>query len=131
MLWVDGRAGDPGPVLNTAVISAAAPTYAPPGRHLIAASALTDAHGDPPAESATRRHAADILGADAHDWVLLKRDVIAHALPAQPPPLRVRNTVRAPRGIWVCGDHRDTASIQGALVSGRRTAEALLRGPTD
>ena len=107
------------------------PTYAPPGRHLIAAAAPTDAHGDPPAESATRRHAADILGADAHDWVLLKRHVIAHALPAQPPPLRVRNTIRAPRGIWVCGDHRDTASIQGALVSGRRTAEALLREPTD
>jgi hypothetical protein len=25
----------------------------------------------------------------------------------------------------VCGDHRDTASIQGALVSGHRTAEAV------
>jgi predicted NAD/FAD-dependent oxidoreductase len=30
-------------------------------------------------------------------------------------------------GLFVCGDHRDTASIQGALVSGRRTAEAILR----
>jgi hypothetical protein len=26
----------------------------------------------------------------------------------------------------VCGDHRDTGSIQGALVSGRRTADAVL-----
>jgi hypothetical protein len=25
----------------------------------------------------------------------------------------------------VCGDHRDTASIQGALFSGRRTGEAV------
>jgi hypothetical protein len=26
----------------------------------------------------------------------------------------------------VCGDHRDTASIQGALVSGQRAARAVL-----
>jgi len=25
----------------------------------------------------------------------------------------------------VCGDHRDTPSIQGALVSGQRAAEAV------
>ena len=126
MLWVDGRPGHRGPVLNAAVISAAAPTYAPPGRHLIAASALVSPQGDPPAEADTREHAADILRADAEDWVLLRRHVIGHALPAQPPPLRVRQTIRARRGLWVCGDHRDTASIQGALASGRRTAAALL-----
>jgi predicted NAD/FAD-dependent oxidoreductase len=34
--------------------------------------------------------------------------------------------VRLASGLFVCGDHRDTASIQGALVSGRRAAEAVL-----
>jgi hypothetical protein len=34
--------------------------------------------------------------------------------------------VRVGDRIWVCGDHRDTASIQGALVSGRRCADAIL-----
>jgi predicted NAD/FAD-dependent oxidoreductase len=29
-------------------------------------------------------------------------------------------------GVYVCGDHRDTSSIQGALVSGRRAAQAVL-----
>jgi predicted NAD/FAD-dependent oxidoreductase len=29
-------------------------------------------------------------------------------------------------GLYVCGDHRDTASIQGALVSGARAAHAVL-----
>ncbi|MDF2740823.1 MAG: hypothetical protein K0S88_2191, partial [Actinomycetia bacterium] len=29
-------------------------------------------------------------------------------------------------GLYVCGDHRDNASINGALVSGRRTADAVL-----
>ncbi len=29
-------------------------------------------------------------------------------------------------GLYIAGDHRDTASIQGALVSGRRVAAAVL-----
>ncbi len=127
MLWVDGRPNPPGPVLNTAVISAAAPTYAPPGRHLISASALLAHDGTAPPESATRRHAAEILGADGNGWELLTRNEIRDALPAQPPPLRIRGSVRIGDGLWWCGDHRDTASIQGALVSGRRTAERILR----
>jgi phytoene dehydrogenase-like protein len=127
VLWVDGRRDAPGPVLNTAVISAAAPTYAPAGRHLIAASALLESDGSAPQEETLRRHAADILGIDGRRWDLLARNVIRHALPAQSVPLRVRRPVLIGDGLWWCGDHRDTASIQGALVSGRRTAEQLLQ----
>ena len=127
MLWVDGRSDPPGPVLNTAVISAAAPGYAPHGQQLIAASALLSSDGSPPSEIATRRHAADIMGVDGGNWTLLTRSIIHHALPAQPAPLRVRRPVAVGDGLWWCGDHRDTASIQGALVSGRRTAEQILR----
>jgi phytoene dehydrogenase-like protein len=127
MLWVDARQNALGPVLNTAVISAAAPSYAPAGQHLIAASALLEADGAAPAETVTRRHAADIMGADGGSWNLLTRSTIQHALPAQPAPLRVRRPVAIGDGLWWCGDHRDTASIQGALVSGRRTAEQILR----
>ncbi|MDZ4268886.1 MAG: FAD-dependent oxidoreductase [Mycobacterium sp.] len=127
MLWVDGRSEAPGPVVNTAVISAAAPTYAPPGRHLVAVSALLGKDGYVPDETVMRCHAAGILGTDAARWTLLVRHVVPSALPAQQPPLAVRRPVRLGDGRWVCGDHRDTASIQGALVSGRRTAEALLK----
>jgi hypothetical protein len=127
MLWVDARQDALGPVLNTAVISAAVPSYAPAGQHLIAASALLDADGGAPPESATRRHAADIMGINNGTWNLLTRSTIRHALPAQPAPLRVRQPVSVGDGLWWCGDHRDTASIQGALVSGRRTAEEILR----
>jgi glycine/D-amino acid oxidase-like deaminating enzyme len=126
MLWVDGRAPAAGPVLNTAVISAAAPGYAPAGRHLIAASALLGRDGSAPAEAVLRAHAADVLGADGARWEPVTRHVVARALPAQAPPLSVRRPVRTDAGPWVCGDHRDTASIQGALVSGRRAAEAIL-----
>jgi predicted NAD/FAD-dependent oxidoreductase len=131
MLWVDGRSGQRGPVVNTAVISAAAPSYAPAGRHLIQASALIGAGHAEPSESLMRAHAAEILGIDASDWQPITRHVVVDALPAQPPPLAVRRANREPSGVWVCGDHRDTASIQGALVSGRRTGEAVLSAVYD
>lgn len=97
MLWVDSRP-DPGPVLNTAIISAVAPTYAPAGQHLIQVSALVAPDGAAPSESVLRRHAADILGVDGKRWNLLVRNVIRHALPAQPPPLRVRRPIHTTGG---------------------------------
>jgi len=126
MLSVDGRTQPGGPVVNTAVISAAAPTYAPPGQHLIAASALIGPDRATPAEAVMRKHAADILGLDGSRWTPIIRHDIPEALPAQPAPLSVRRPARTSDGLWLCGDHRDTASIQGALVSGRRVAEAIM-----
>jgi predicted NAD/FAD-dependent oxidoreductase len=34
--------------------------------------------------------------------------------------------VRIRPGVYVCGDYRDNASINGAMVSGRRAADALI-----
>jgi hypothetical protein len=54
--------------------------------------------------------------------------VIHDALPAEPPSALepAQRPVRTPAGITVCGDHRDNASIDGALTSGRRAAESVL-----
>lgn len=68
----------------------------------------------------------EIWDADVTSWRLIRRDDIPDALPAQPPPLRVTKPVRVRAGLYVAGDHRDTASIQGALVSGERAARAVL-----
>ena len=55
---------------------------------------------------------------------------VREALPDQRPPMgRLRRPVRVRDGVYVCGDHRDSGSIQGALVSGRRAAAAVLAGP--
>jgi len=43
-----------------------------------------------------------------------------------PAPLTLRKPVQLANGLFLAGDHRDTASIQGALVSGRRSATAVL-----
>lgn len=126
MLHVDGRSPRRGPLVNTAVISNSAPSYAPAGRHLIQASALLGPGRPAPADGEIRRHAADIFGASAADWELLARHEVRHALPVQPPPLDPARPLAFGPGLVVCGDHRDTASIQGALVSGHRAAGAVL-----
>lgn len=59
-------------------------------------------------------------------WQHLRTDAIAHGQPSQSPPFSPKRRVSLGDGLFVCGDHRDTASIQGALYSGRRTAEAVL-----
>lgn len=124
LLHVDGRTRLGGPVVNCAVMSDAAPSYAPPGRRLLQASALMGA-GRTPSEADVRRHAGELLGADPSRWEVVARHEVPRALPAQPAPYSSRRPVSLGRGLYVCGDHRDTGSIQGALVSGRRAAGAV------
>lgn len=126
VLAVDARTRPTGPVVNTAVVSAAAPTYAPSGRHLVQASALLRRGVAVPSEGRMRRHAADLLGIGSVGWSEVARHEVPHALPAQPVPFTARRPVVVRPGLLVCGDHRDTASIQGALVSGQRAARAVL-----
>ena len=67
-----------------------------------------------------------MYGVATHDWELLASYPIPYALPAMPVPFELQRPVRTADGVYVAGDHRDTSSIQGALVSGRRAAQALL-----
>ncbi len=115
----------PGPVWNAAVVTAAAPSYAPAGRHLVEATCLLDRPDGDASEDEVLRHVGQIYGCATREWRTVTRHRIPHALPAVPPPLRPRSPVSLGEGVFVCGDHRDTASIQGALVSGNRTANSV------
>lgn len=133
LIAVDGRRTgptSPGPVWNAAVITNAAPSYAPAGRHLISATTLLDRPDGEAPESAIRSQLAEIYGCDTSGWALLTRHHIPRALPAYPPPMQPNRPVEVSGQnfggrVFVCGDHRDTPSIQGALVSGNRTAELV------
>lgn len=116
--------GAAAPVWNTTVISNTVPGYAPPGRHLVQATTLM-ARPDGADEAGVRAHLAYLYGCDTSAWQVVTRHQIPQAVVASPPPLQPRRTIRLDSGVYVCGDHRDTASIQGALVSGNRTAEAV------
>ena len=48
------------------------------------------------------------------------------SLQLQAPPTDLSRAVNLTNGLFVCGDHRDTATLDGALKSGRRAAEAVL-----
>jgi phytoene dehydrogenase-like protein len=128
VLVLDGD-GD-GPVNHLCVPSAVAPTYAPPDLALVSATVL-ERPGLPRGadlEAAVLGQLADWFGSAVLGWRQLATYQLPHALPAQPPgaldpperPVRVRP------GVYVCGDHRDNASINGALASGRRAADAVV-----
>ena len=106
------------------MITAAAPGYGDGRRHLIAATTLHDR--GPAGEAQVRRHVGEIYGCDTGGWDVVVRHDVPEALPACPPPVRVTSPPDVAPGVWVCGDHRDTASIQGALQSGRRAAETVI-----
>lgn len=119
-------ADEPAMVRTTVVLSNVAPSYAPEGHSLVAASIL-GAH-EPTTETLQRVRArlSALYGTATARWELIRAYPIAQALPAMPAPHALRRRVAFGDGLYVCGDHRDTSSIQGALVSGRRTANEVL-----
>lgn len=123
-ILVDGLAR--GPVVNSVAISKVAPSYASRGRTLVATTTLgTDSH--PERESEVRRQLTQMWNASTLDWELVRAEVVEQALPALRPNDPMFRNIDAGDGILLAGDHRDTPSQQGALVSGRRTAEAAIR----
>ncbi|MER6325658.1 NAD(P)/FAD-dependent oxidoreductase [Streptomyces coelicoflavus] len=109
-----------GAVLNTCVLSEVAPTYAPPGTALVSTSVLGT---DPPDRGRTvLRRLADLYGTDTSDWHQVAARTIEGALPAMLPPWPLSRSTRLGPGRYVCGDHRATGSVQGALASGARAA---------
>ena len=77
-------------------------------------------------DRAVRAHLAALYGTATHRWELLAVHHTPDAVPAMPPPHDLRRPVRLLAGLYVCGDHRDTSTVQGALHSGHRAATALL-----
>lgn len=120
LILVDARRG---PVVNTSVMSVAAPSYAPRGRALVQATTLLPNELD---EAGMRRELDRLWGTSTATWDLVVRHDIERSLPVQSAPLTARRPVALGEGLFVAGDHRDTASQQGALVSGRRAARAVL-----
>jgi protoporphyrinogen oxidase len=118
-----------GTVNNLCVVSQVAPGYAPGGKSLISVTVL----GNP---ALTEVQLGGFVIADlkgwfgpvVRSWKLLRSYRIDHAQPDQRlgALTPIERPVRLSPGLYVCGDHRDTASIHGAMLSGRRAAEALI-----
>lgn len=116
-----------GLVNNICVPSDLAPDYAPPGRALISVSVL----GLPEAADLESRVLAELeawFGSAVREWRHLRTYRIERALPRQAMGSGFTGPgFRKEAGIYLCGDHLWSASIEGAILSGLRTAEAILK----
>lgn len=150
-LWFsipDPESGDPvlilngegkGPVNHMAFMDRVSERYAPEGRGLAALNVLDDAlpeeirirpGADPTAAllPAVAAQMKEWFGSSARKWEHLRTYRIDHAHPMQTPrsfdpPVR---SSRLGRDLWVAGDHRENASLDGAMASGRRAARRLV-----
>jgi phytoene dehydrogenase-like protein len=112
-----------------AVLSDAAPEYAPEGSHLLSATFLGE---QPQGDEALGEEARETLAA----WYpensfarleLLRTDRIDFAQFPQPPGFRADlPAVDEPAGqVYLAGDYTEWSSIQGAMESGRRVAQTV------
>jgi phytoene dehydrogenase-like protein len=118
-----------GPINNLCVPSDVAPAYAPAGQALISVVVVgSPATTDDALEQRVRQQLTDWFGPPVELWDHLRTQRIPYALPEQRPPFLSppRRPVRRRAGLYVCGDHRRTASLNGALAAGRAAADAVL-----
>ena len=117
-----------GPVNNVQVMSVVAPTYAPRGQALITASVLGHPDADDLAlDAAARGQLHGWFGAQVDRWRPIRIDRVPDALPDLPSLSPPERPARVGDGLYVTGDWRRNASINGALVAGRHAAEGVLR----
>lgn len=122
--------GEPtGLVNNLAVMSEVAPTYSPDDTVLISVSVCgIPAADDDALAAAVTGEMVRWFGEAVNEWRHLRTYRIPHAQPAQPPGSLEpwQRSASTESGVFVCGDHRQTASLDGAIGSGRRAARAVL-----
>lgn len=129
LLVLDGEGR--GPVVNLAVPSLVAAGYAPAGQHLVSTTVVGEAPGDDTVlEQRVRAHMGEWFGErEVAGWRALRTYRIHWAQFAQPPGVLEppERPVASSAGVFVCGDHVENASINGALHSGWRAAEAVMQ----
>jgi phytoene dehydrogenase-like protein len=118
-----------GTIDNLSVPSDVAAHYAPPGAALVLVTVRPECTlSDVDAVLAVKLEATKLLGASVRPWEHLKTVHVPRSLPDETPAAR-RLRPAGPRvadGLFVAGDWCTSSSINGALVSGRLAAEAVL-----
>ena len=111
-----------GKISNVAVPSDAAMGYAPDGQSLICVSTKGIASLEE-----ILSELRSWFGSTATSFRFLKQYSVPEALPRQLPGDNGygKNSAQLDSGLWICGDYRYSASIQGAMASGRKVAEAI------
>ena len=128
ILVLNGEGPQDGPVNNFCVPSQVHSSYAPAEQALISATVLGVDHEIDVLQGDVLQQMQRWFGEQVRAWTPLKHYVIPFALPDQSPPALspVFKPNRDASGVYLCGDHRSTASLQGAMETGLLAANALL-----
>lgn len=114
-----------GAIMNLSVQTNVAPTYAPDRRTLIAVVPFEPRRPDAPIDD-IRAQLETWFGAQTRRWRHLRTYHIPYALPEDVATnIPVEREVRVRERLYICGDHRSTPSINGAMSSGRHAARAV------
>ena len=115
-----------GVVNNVCALTDVSPDYSPDERALISVSVL-GLHPQEAFPAKVRQELMGWFGECVAKWCHLRTDLIPEALPEQTPKAQKHKLgYIQQKGIYVCGDHTTSASIEGAVISGKRAAEAII-----
>lgn len=112
-----------GLIHNLCVPSNVAPGYAPEGKALISVSVIGDHEENADLTRTVEAELIDWFGEEAETWKHLRTEHIPHSLPVDPPGHS--DSLEPIDGMWVCGDHTQSASIEGAIMSGLLVANSI------
>ena len=128
ILYLDGD--DTGGIVNNCCFpSEVSSTYAPKGQTLVSVSTL-GTFPEVSDEDLQSRVLSELAGwfsqQEISSWRHLKTYRIPYAQPNQAPPTDPFRAENLGKGLWVVGDHRTSATLDGALKSGRIAAEQIV-----
>lgn len=111
------------PVNSVAVMSQVSGKYSPADKALVAISAP---YIEADLVDAMKTQIRTWFGSQTDKWETLRVDEVNRAQPRQLPGYDAHASLKLPSGVWIAGDHRRDASINGALRSGRAVAAAAM-----
>ncbi|MFL6463503.1 MAG: NAD(P)/FAD-dependent oxidoreductase [Bryobacteraceae bacterium] len=126
--WLVLNGDGSGPINNLCVLTELHRNYAPQGLSLVSVSVIHPAYRSrPDLESSVRDQLTGWYGSQVSRWRHLRTYEIDGALPLQEPPALnpVEKPVKLADCLFWCGDHAGIVSVEGAIASGIRAADAV------
>jgi predicted NAD/FAD-dependent oxidoreductase len=118
-----------GIVNNFCVPSNVSPNYAPAGKALMSVSIIGDIQlTEEQIDQSVRATLTSWFGNQVSKWKNLRTYRVKYALPDQSPQAKaaINHNYKTGPLLYNCGDYKETGSINGAMESGRKVAEAII-----
>ena len=124
------RGDESGPIQTATILSNVAPEYSPANQSLISVSHPLQANQQVDLDRLDHETRAQLrcwFGDQVSKWELLQSYQIRYGVPSTTLAPVIQDVRGSANGqIYVCGDHVETPSIQGAMNSGIRVAKEIL-----